>query len=67
MSILSTHTAHYSGATMMHINVIIQPSVGADLSRPQPIYRPSRDVRNIPFNVLMSIISLLEVTEGTLT
>jgi len=24
----------------MHINKLIQPSVGADLSRPAPIYRP---------------------------
>jgi len=28
----------------MQINYLIQPSVGADLSRPSPIYRPSRDV-----------------------
>jgi len=29
---------------MMQMNTIIQPSVGADLSRPWPIYRPSVDV-----------------------
>jgi hypothetical protein len=33
----------YQG-TMMHIDKLIQPSVGADLSRTPPIYRPSVDV-----------------------
>jgi hypothetical protein len=29
---------------IMHIDEILRPPVGADLSRPQPIYRPLPDV-----------------------
>jgi hypothetical protein len=34
----------YRGTAMMSFNKIIQASVGADLSRPSPIYRPPGDV-----------------------
>src|SRR5260370_12998400 len=30
--------------SIMHLNIIIPTPVGADLSRPAPIYRPSPDV-----------------------
>ena len=32
----------------MHINEIIRPSVGADLSRPPPIYRPFQWIFHYP-------------------
>ncbi len=36
---------------MMQINTLIQPSVGADLSRTPPIYRPSLDFPSPDENV----------------
>ncbi len=35
----------------MQINKIIRPPVGADLSRPAPIYRPRWPVRNLDYFV----------------
>ena len=35
---------------IMNVNAKIQPSVGADLSRPSPIYRPQLHVRHVPFH-----------------
>jgi len=40
----------------MDSNTLLQPSVGADLSRPLPIYRPFPLVR-YRINVLLSIIA----------
>ncbi len=34
----------------MHIDELLRTPVGADLSRPQPIYRPSADVMMSAFN-----------------
>jgi hypothetical protein len=41
---------------IMLMNKIIHLSVGADLSRPSPIYRPSVAFHNIPFILLNSIV-----------
>ena len=35
---------------IMNVNAKIQPSVGADLSRPSPIYRPQLRVRHVPYH-----------------
>ena len=40
----------------MHSNKISRPFVGADLSRPSPIYRPSVAFHSILFNLLLCII-----------
>jgi hypothetical protein len=40
----------------MHINKIFRPSVGADLSRTPPIYRPWVGVPNIGIILLKAII-----------
>ncbi len=39
----------------MQINKIIRPPVGADLSRPAPIYRPRWPVRNLDYFVNLYI------------
>jgi hypothetical protein len=44
-----------SRGAMLQINEIIQTPVGADLSRPPPMYR-LRGFHNTPLNLLMSII-----------
>src|SRR5207244_3730334 len=35
---------------IINVNTKIQPSVGADVSRPPPIYRPQLLIRHIPFH-----------------
>ena len=49
---------------IMQINKIFRPPVGADLSCPSPIYRPSEDVPNIRIILLNAIIGPIDINSA---